>query len=395
MTPAQIDQLANRYPGVEDLRKRAHQRLPHFVRAYLETGTGDERSLQRNRDALDAITLIPRYFRGTLKPDTSTSIFAQTYQAPFGVAPIGMPGLVWPGSENILAGAAKRHGTGFCLSVVATETPESVAPHAPDNAWFQLYPTSDLDIRNDILDRARSAGFHTLVVTADVPGPSRREQLRRAGMRMPPKVTPGFIAQSLLKPCWTARTLQNGLPALKTIAPYAEGADADRLPLFFREKFPGRLDWDDLVAIREYWQGPLLVKGLLHIDDVERAIRCGADGIVVSNHGGRQFNGGPAPVDVLPRIARQVAGRAVVVYDSGIRSGLDIVRAIARGADFVLLGRPFLYATAALGMHGGEHIMSLLIDDLKNNMIQLGINQLDEIRQLDLFMTPDHASHVT
>jgi len=383
MTPARKERLSNRYPTIEDLRLRAHQRLPKFVKAYLETGTGDEYSLRRNRDAFDAITLLPRYFRGPIEPELSTSIFSQNYSAPFGVAPIGMPGLIWPGTEAILARAARSHGTAFCLSIVASETPESIGPLAPENAWFQLYPTPDRSIRDDILDRASAAGFQTLVVTADVPRPSRRETLRRAGMRMPPGVTPGFVAQSMLKPVWTQKTLSTGLPQMKTIAHYASGVDTSQLPVFFRDKFPGQLDWNDLTEIRARWNGPLIVKGLLHKEDIERAIDFGAEGIVVSNHGGRQFNGGPAPIDVLPTISKQVAGRVVVIYDSGVRSGLDIIRAIAGGADFVLLGRPFLYATAALGEQGGNHVMELLIDDIKNNMVQLGVSSVNEIRQLE------------
>ncbi len=369
----------DRYPTVVDLEKRARSKLPRFVHAYLETGTGYETGLSRNRESLDAITLVPRYLRGRLAPQIDTTIFGERFDAPFGVAPIGLPSAIWPGAEQILARAAARHNIGYCLSAVAAQTPEQIGPCAGDKAWFQLYPTIQPDFRNDLLVRARDNGFKTLVVTADVPWPSRRERLRRVGLRMPPTIDAGLIAQSIVKPHWALATLHNGLPRMQSIEKYAPPPEQQSLALFYREMFSGQLDWTELETIRQQWQGPMLLKGILHPDDADRAICIGVDGIVVSNHGARQFDAGPAPINMLTPIVRRVAGRATVIYDSGVRSGIDIIRAIACGADFVLLGRPFLYAVAALQDRGGDHLIELLIDDMKTNMAQLGANSLDEL----------------
>lgn len=388
MNPLTNSRDADRYPTIGDLQQRAHRKLPRFIGAYLETGTGDETGLTRNREGLDAITLLPRYLKGKLKPDIGVSVFGESFDAPFGVAPIGIPGAIWPGTEEMLAQAAARHNIGFCLSCVAAETPEYVGPHAGDKAWFQLYPTTDASIRDDLLARARDNGFKTLLVTADVPWPSRRERLRRAGLRMPPAIDARMIAQSIVKPHWAMTTMRKGLPKMQCIEKYATQHEHQSLALFYRDVFSGELTWSELAAIRQKWEGPLVLKGILHPDDVDQAINVGVDGIVVSNHGARQFDAGPAPIAMLPLIARRVNNRVTVVYDSGVRSGLDIIRAIACGADFVMLGRPFLYAVAALQQRGGDHLIELLKDDMKTNMAQLGVNTLEQLA--DVSRGPQH-----
>ncbi len=220
------------------------------------------------------------------------------------------------------------------------------------------------------------------MVTADVPAPSRRERTSRAGLRMPPAITPYFIWQALTHPAWMMATLRNGLPRLRTIEKYAGVGSIGDTSGFVGRNLGGTLSWDYLKKVREAWKGPLVLKGLLHPADAEKAVAIGVDGIGVSNHGGRQFDGAPAAIEALPGIVDVVNGRSRILFDSGIRSGLDIIRALALGADFVLLRRAFIFGVAAFGESGGAHAAEILLADLKSNMAQLGVTTIDEIKQL-------------
>jgi L-lactate dehydrogenase (cytochrome) len=372
----------NKYPGIEDLEKKAEKRMPFVAWEYLQSGTGYEDATRRNRQKFSEITLRPRFMRGNLQIDTSTQLFGHTYQAPFGVAPVGLTGLMWPKIELYLARMARAYGIPYSLSTVATQIPEDVGPLVGDMGWFQLYPPKDPELRASLLDRVSRAGFHTLIVTADVPMPSRRERTKRAGLSMPPKISPKLIWQGMKNPAWSLATLRNGLPRLKTVETYSEMKDMAAVGEFVRFKFRGDLSWEYIKEVRDLWKGPVILKGLLHPQDVEQAIGVGVDGIGVSNHGGRQFDGAPAAIEVLPEIVKTVNGRASVIFDSGIRSGLDIVRALALGADFVLMGRPFVYGVGALGQYGADHTTEIFLDDLKNNMAQLGVETIDQIKNL-------------
>lgn len=374
--------LMNTYPGIEDLKKKAQKRIPFVAWEYLQTGTGDEGAMRRNRERLGNITLVPRFMKGKLENDITVQLFGKTYQAPFGVAPVGLTGLMWPKAELILAKMAAKYGIPFTLSTVATQVPEVVGPLTSDMGWFQLYPPRKNELRADLLKRAQDNGFKTLVVTADVPAPSRRERTRRAGLRMPPKITPRFIWQGMRHPFWSLRTLRNGLPRLKTVEAYSQEKNMTAVSNFVRFKFRGDLSWEYIKEVRDLWNGPMILKGLLHPDDAVQAVAIGVDGIGVSNHGGRQFDGAPAAIDVLPKMVETVGSKVAIVFDSGVRSGLDIIRALSLGADFVLLGRAYMYGVAALGKYGADHVTEILMDEMKNNMAQLGVATVEEIKGL-------------
>lgn len=371
-----------RYPEINDLAKQAKRRIPHVAWEYLSTGTGDEKGRERNLEKMAEVTLLPTFLKGELKPDLSTSLLGKDYAAPFGVAPVGLGGLIWPKVENYLALAANHYKIPYCLSTVATQTPEVIGPLVGDMGWFQLYAPNEKDLRQDILKRAEAAGFNTLVVTADVPTPSRRERMQRAGLVMPPKITPDFVMQGILNPRWTIETLIEGIPNLKTLEPYMKQEGITEASAFRKAKIGRTLSWDYLQETRDEWQGQLVIKGLLHPDDALKALELGVDAIQVSNHGGRQFNGGPAAIEALPDMVKTINHKVPVLFDGGVRSGLDIIRALALGADFVFLGRAFIYGVAALGESGGAHVTELLIDDLKNNMINLGVSTMAEVKAL-------------
>jgi len=371
----------NSYPAISDLAKKAKSNIPNVAWQYLETGTGREALLKKNITAFNNITFTPRFCKGQINPNLKTTILNQTFNAPFGIAPVGLTGLIWPKAEIFLAQTAKQYQIPYTLSTVATETPETLSNHIDNIGWFQLYPPYDGNIRKNLLERAQHAGFRTLLITADVPAPSLRERTKRAGLTMPPKITPNFIWQGITHPTWSIKTLKRGLPSLRTVAPYAPSKSMKYVSKFMNQKWRGDLTWEYCKAVRDEWKGPILMKGILHPKDVEKVIEIGLDGIVVSNHGGRQFDAAPPAIDVLPQIAKAFKNKLTIVFDSGIRSGLDVMRALALGADFVLLGRAFIYGVAALGKYGGHHVAQLLIEDLKNNMAQIGVKDIAELKK--------------
>ncbi|NKB70229.1 MAG: alpha-hydroxy-acid oxidizing protein [Candidatus Latescibacteria bacterium] len=383
MSQKRLQKLQQVYPSVSDLQRRARKRMPHVAWEYLTSGTGEEEAVGRNLEGLAAITMVPQLLKGELQPDVSTTLFGRSLGAPFGVAPIGLAGLMWPRVEHILAATAAKYNIPYCLSTVATQTPETVGPIAGNMGWFQLYPPREDTVRRDLLQRVRDAGFTTLAVTVDTPLPSRRERTMRAGLRMPPKITPRFVWEALIHPTWTLQTLRAGLPRLRILEPYAKSQKMAETAAFVGREIGGTLSWDYLRAVRDQWQGALVLKGVHHPRDAEQAVAVGVDGVQVSNHGARQFDGSPAAIDLLPPIVRQVQGRASILFDSGIRSGLDIVRALALGADFVFLGRAFIFGVAALGELGGDHVVEILLEDLKINMAQLGYANLAEIERVE------------
>ena len=372
-----------KYPSVADLKKRARRRIPFYAWEFLNSGTGSEECLDRNRSALRQISLVPRFLKGDFTPEIKTELFGTDYNAPFGIAPVGLSSLIWPKAENILAKTAAKYRIPYSLSMVANQPPETIGPITDGMGWFQLYPPRDGEVRRDLLKRVANAGFTTLVVTADVPTRSRRERQTRAGLSVPPKITPLTLYRSAIRPRWSFETLIAGLPRFPTMEKYLGSSQMGRVVRFFGQNLEGTLSWDYLARTREEWQGPLVLKGILHPEDAKQAASAGVDGIVVSNHGGRQFDGAPAPIEMLPQIRAAVGSQTSILFDSGVRGALDIARAIALGADFVLLGRAFIYGVGALGKTGGDHTADILLDELKNVMSQLGCANLEELSNVE------------
>ncbi|WP_158967501.1 alpha-hydroxy acid oxidase [Chachezhania sediminis] len=369
--------LHQRFPGVEDLRRRARRRIPHFVWEYLDSGTGHEAAKARNRAALDRVGFQPSILHGAIEPDLSTSLFGQDYPLPFGVAPIGMSGLMWPRAEFLLARAAKVAGIPYAISTVAARTPEDMAPHIGPNAWYQLYPPRDPKIRQDMIDRIRAAGFTTLILTVDVPSPSRRERQVRSGLTMPPVLTPRLMAQIAMRPRWALGIAQSGRPTLKTIEKYVEpqmGLSSTGHIGYILRTSP---DMDYVKWLRDAWDGPFLIKGVMRAEDAAPLEAAGVDGLWVSNHAGRQFDGSMASIEALPAI--RAATKLPLIFDSGIEGGLDILRALALGADFVMLGRAFHFALGALGEAGPAHLIDMLAQDMISNMGQMGAATLKDL----------------
>jgi L-lactate dehydrogenase (cytochrome) len=376
-TNASMD-LHAKYPGLSDLRHRAQRRIPKFVWEYLDSGTGAEATKSRNRSELDRIGFPPSVLHGEVTPDLSTSLLGQDLPLPFGISPIGMSGLVWPDAEGHLARAGAKHNIPYCISTVATQSPEDIAPHLGAHAWFQMYPPRDPEIRTDMLNRARAAGFKTLILTVDVPVASRRERQVRSGLTNPPTITPRILAQIATCPAWALGTAKRGMPHMRGLDKYAnattEGLSPNAHVGYLLRTSP---DWDYVKWLRDAWDGPLVVKGILRAEDAAHLETLGTDAIWVSNHAGRQFDGAPATIEVLPAVRK--ATKLPIIFDSGVENGLDILRAIALGADFVMLGRAFHFALAALGPKGIDHLIDILAKDLTANMGQLGASDLKSL----------------
>jgi L-lactate dehydrogenase (cytochrome) len=385
MTAAQ--DLHQHYPGLSDLRARAQRRLPRFVWEYLDSATGLETTTARNRAALDRVGFVPSILHGPLEIDLSTRIFGQTLPLPFGISPVGMSGLIWPDAEGHLARCGARNGIPYSLSTVASQSPEDLAPHLGDQAWYQLYPPKDEDIRKDMLARARDACFKVLVLTVDVPVASRRERQTRSGLTQPPRLTPRLLAQVAMRPTWAMGMArqhrhEGGMPHMRTLDKYtAEATGQSRSSTahigYLLRTSP---DMDYVRWLRDNWDGPFVIKGVMRAEDAAPLQQIGVDALWVSNHAGRQFDGGPAAIEVLPEI--RAATDLPLIFDSGIEGGLDILRALALGADFVMLARGFHYALAALGAGGPDHVVDILKKDLEANMGQLGLGTLQQVRDL-------------
>ncbi len=372
--------LAHRFPSIPDLEAAARRRLPRFAWDYLSGAAGDERGLEHNRAAFDRVRFTPDYLRERRPVDMRTTLFGKTYARPFGIAPVGQNGLIWPHSAEHLAEAARNANIPFCLSMVATTGIERIGKIAGDNAWFQLYPLRDPGVTRAVLDRARSAGFSALIVTVDTPAGRRTLRDQRNGLTVPPRLSLANIARMFAHPAWLAATAAAGLPRFETLLPYfPKGADITGVAALTQTLLAKGADHKYLESVRGMWPGPMLVKGPLGAHDAHICSDLGIEGLVLSNHGARQSESLVSPLSVLPGIRDAVGEGLTIGIDSGVRSGLDVARAIALGAQFVLLGRAFMFAVAALGRQGAHYAGELLAAELEQAMGQVGAFELSAL----------------
>tara|TARA_B100000768_G_C11264211_1_gene370277 strand:+ start:551 stop:1696 length:1146 start_codon:yes stop_codon:yes gene_type:complete len=364
--------INSQYPSVSDLRKRAKFKMPKFAFDYLDGGCNDDINLNKNRTDIQKIELMPNYLSAFDESIMKTELFGHTYDAPFGIAPIGLQGLMWPNSPEILAKAAKEHNIPFILSTVTTSSIETIAEITEGKSWFQLYHPADEKIKNDLLDRAENAGISVLVILADVPTFGFRPRDIKNGLSMPPKMNLNNIIEIIKNPEWTLKTLLYGKPAFKTMMPYIpKGLNFQKLGEFMDITFSGRLNEERIASIRSKWKGTLIIKGIVGEQDTEKAIRLGADGLIISNHGGRQLDAGQSSIVSMTDLAKKYKNQIKIMVDSGLQSGPDIARAMASGAEFSFMGRSFMYGVGALGNEGGNHTISLIKKELLQVMEQL------------------------
>ena len=383
--------MQNKYPRVIDLINKATKRIPFFISEYLFSGTGNDKVAVANNNIFEDVFLIPKYLKGAVEVETEQTILGSKYGAPFGVAPIGSGGSIWPGAEIALAKMCTKKKIPYCLSSVASLSLEEISPHLEGNGWFQLYPPKDKVIRDDILKRASDAGFSVLVVTVDIPATSRRERVKKAGVTIPPKLNLKTFFQALLRPLWSIGTLLQGMPSFGTMTKY-NFLSQDELTKNWNE-MPRYIDWEYLSEIRSLWKGQIILKGIL---DEENAIKASkvVDAIYLSNHGGRQIDLVPSPLQLLPNIRKKLGKDFPIIIDSGYLSGQDIAKALVLGADFVMLGRAFMVGVSALGKKGAEHVHYVLHDELSNVMEQMCCKNILELKQENAVVKDDFFLHV-
>ncbi len=364
--------INSKYPSVDDLRNRAKKRIPKFAFEYLDGGCNEDVNLHKNTAEIRDVELLPYYLSKHTGSSMKTELFGHMYDAPFGIAPVGLQGLMWPKAPEILAKSAFEHNIPFILSTVTTSSIERISEITEGRAWFQLYHPTEDAVRNDIIKRAEAAECPVLVILADVPTFGFRPRDVRNGLAMPPKMSVKNILQILGKPNWAMQTLIHGQPNFETLKPYMpKGLDLAQLGKFMDRTFSGRLNEEKIRPIRDMWKGKLVIKGIANEADAESAIKLGLDGIIVSNHGGRQLDAGESTIKPLTRIAAKYGDQIKVMMDSGLRGGPDIARTMASGAEFTFLGRSFMYGVAALGAKGGDHTISLLKTELQQVMEQI------------------------
>jgi L-lactate dehydrogenase (cytochrome)/(S)-mandelate dehydrogenase len=374
-----LDRIVN----LGDFRAMARSRLPRIAFDFIDGGVHDEENMRRNREAFRRYAILPRYLVDVSARDQSVELFGRRYSSPFGISPMGLAGLFRPGADLMMASAAHDANIPFVMSSASNDSIEKASAAAPGTTWFQMYGTKDAGITDDLVRRATAARVPVLILTVDTPIIGGRERNVRNGFTRPMRMTPSIILQGLMRPRWTLSYLRmGGFPMMENWAPYLPGGTPDQVAdLYARETPAPAQTWKVLERIRGSWSGPLMVKGILHPEDAALAVSIGADGLVVSNHGGRQFDRAPAPLDVLPRIRERVGETVTIAYESGVRRGSDLVIAKCLGADFALIGRPMMFAVAAAGKAGVARALKIMASEIDHTLAQMGSPRFEACRR--------------
>jgi (S)-mandelate dehydrogenase len=366
--------------SVDDLRMLARRRLPRAIFDQFDGGAEDESTLRDNREAFARRRLMPRVLVDVARVDPSTRLVGGPSALPIAIAPTGAAGFGWHGADVMIARAAAHVGIPYSLSTSATASIEQIAEQAGGRLWFQAYIVKDRAFTFRLIERARVAGYEAVMITVDLPVGGKRERDYRNDMSIPFRYTPRNLVDFATHPGWSLRMLARGMPVMENLRGVAPAATtAKGIVSTAGRNYDPSFDWDGLRAVRDAWPGRLIVKGIVRPDDAERALALGVDAIVVSNHGGRQLDGGIATLDALPGVLRAVAGRASVLVDGGVRRGVDVIKALAMGADGVLVGRATLYGACAAGQAGALRALEILRDEIERTMRLCGAPSVEAI----------------
>jgi len=366
--------------NIDDLRKLAKRRLPKIAYDFIEGGTDDEVGLVTNEQAFRKARIVPRYLVDVSTRDQSTTLFGRTYSSVIGIAPTGLASLFRRGADLMLAEAAREANVPFIMSGSSTASIEDLGKLAPDHGWYQLYSAKDQSVSEDMIKRAGDAGLRTLVFTVDVPEGSNRERNVRNGWGRPLKLTWKTKFEALRHPAWMMEWMKHGTPFFDNWAKYAgPDATAEKVADLVAYQNRGPMSWKHVERYRELWKGNFVLKGIMHPDDAIRAQALGVDGIMVSNHGARQLDIAPSPLEVLPAIRDAVGDKMTVMLDGGIRRGMDAVVALCLGAKFVFVGRPTLYGVAAGGTPGAAKALAIFRREIDITMAQMGAAKIADL----------------
>ncbi len=377
-----VERRLGRAADVADLRRLAKRRLPAGVFDYIDGGAEDERTLAANVDAFGRIGFEPSVLRDVSAVDTGTEILGRRRALPLILSPTGFTRIADPQGELAVARAAARAGLPYSLSTMGTRSIEEVAGVSDGALWFQVYTWKDRALVKDLLDRAAAAGYEAILLTIDAAVLGRRERDVRRGYTLPPKVGLDTIVDGILHPGWTLDFLRNEPITFASVAsnnPADDGSSAVSLSAYMNSQFDAALSWGDVEWLRSVWSGPIVLKGIQTVADAELAVDAGVAAIALSNHGGRQLDGAPTPIELVEPVAQAVGGRVEIYCDGGVRRGSDIVKALALGADACMIGRAYLYALGAAGERGVDHVLRFLADGVHRTMALSGRATVAEI----------------
>lgn len=383
--------MTNTFVTVADYRRRAKARLPKILFDWIDGGAGDEKGLIENRSIYDDFRFIPRYLLDVSDLSPAKRLFGREMAFPFGISATGYAGLFRPNADLMLAEAAQKSGVPFMLSGTSCSSIEDAAKVAPDALWYQLYVAAKLDITRDLIRRADAAGCDALVVTVDIPVEAPRERDIRNGFTFPPKFSRKVVLDGMTHPAWSLQYLMSGgMPMMDNWKPYApDGSNAVEVAKFANENSFAVQTWEHLEMFRKLWPRKLIVKGVMHPADAKRAVDMGVDGIIVSNHGGRQFDRSVVAPLLIPGLRRVLGPDVPIMLDGGIRRGADILMAMCLGADFVLGGRATLFGTVVGGEAGARDVLRIMRTELENLMGQVGCMSLEDTDLADFMVRPD------
>ena len=360
--------------SIKDARELSRKRLPKLVFDFIDGASGDEKLAEINSIALDQIRLEPKVLRNVEKRSLKKKVLGYEFNFPFGFAPMGMTNLSWPGADSMLAAESARNNIPTCVSMASTTTLEKMYELSEGHSWMQLYIFQDENFVMELLERAKNTGYEVAILTVDVPVLSRRTRDDKNGFSYPFKIGPKQFFDFATHPTWSLSTLMSGIPKPMN---YVTSKSGDGI--FKRKESRGSTDWNTLKRVRDKWKGKLIVKGVMSPDDAIKIKEAGADAIQVSNHGGRQLDSATAAINMLPLIRKSVGSNFPLIFDSGIRSGSDIVRALAFGADYAMIGRPVMYAMGADGKKGLRRIVEIIKEEVSTTLGLVGLNDINEV----------------
>jgi len=359
---------------IDDAIRLSKKRLPKLVFDFIDGASGDDKLAEINSTALDQIRLEPKVFRNVENRNLSKKIFDFHFDYPFGFAPMGMTNLSWPDADKMIAKESAYNNIPTCVSMASSTTLEDMFTFSEGHSWMQIYIFQSEEFIMELLKRAESIGYKVLILTVDVPILSRRARDDRNGFGYPFKIGPKQFLDFALHPQWSLTTLFKGAPQPMN---YVTSKSGDQI--FRRKESRGATDWNTLKRVREAWKGKLIIKGVMNSEDAMKIKEAGADAIQVSNHGGRQLDSATASINALPLIRKALGDDFPILFDSGIRSGSDILRALALGANFVMFGRPLMYAIGADGARGLRRIINLIKEELSTNLGLVGLTDINEV----------------